>query len=114
MEGYEYVLENFARSQRDFASDYAQEQGFILFEFKSLTKFSETSPVDGVTRQWYELKYREHAVADECILDVTELLILEDSTERGKIAYIVAGAVCEGHLGKWGPRRDAALDSFRP
>ena len=58
MEGYEYVLEDFAKAQRDYVSDYAQEQGFLSFEFKSLTKFSETSPVDGVTRQWYELKYR--------------------------------------------------------
>ena len=114
MEGYEYVLEDFAKAQRDYVSDYAQEQGFLSFEFESLTKFSETSPVDGVTRQWCELKYQEHTVADECVSDVTELLTLKDSRERGDIAYVVAGGVCEEHLGKWGPRRDAALDSFRP
>ncbi|MCY4653362.1 MAG: hypothetical protein OXC95_09390 [Dehalococcoidia bacterium] len=113
-EGFEYALEEFATGHREFSIEYAQEQGYPLFQVKSLTKYSETSPFDGVTRQWYEFTYREQISASSCVKDVTELIILEDSKARGETAYVVTGAVCEGHLDNWGPRRDAALDSFRP
>ena len=112
-EGHFYQLQDFARWRRERASAYATEQGWPLFQVRSLTKYSETSPIDGVTRQWYEFTYRRDNGKD-CVEDVTELIILEDSKARGEIAYVVHGAVCEGHITKWGPRRDAALDSFRP
>ena len=112
-EGNSYELQDLARWRRERASAYATEQGWPLFQVRSLTKYSETSPIDGVERQWYEFKYRRNDGAN-CVEDVTELIILEDSNARGKIAYVVHGAVCESHMDKWGPRRDAALDSFRP
>ena len=111
-EGYFYELEDFAKWRRDRTIAYATEQGWSR-QVKSFTKHSETSPIDGVERQWYEFKYREDD-GTNCAEDVTELIILEDSKATGKIAYVVHGAVCEDHMTKWGPRRDAALDSFRP
>ncbi len=110
--GIFYELEDFAKWRRERAIAYASEQGRSQ-QVKSFTKHSETSPVDGVTRQWYEFKYREDDDRS-CVSDVTELIILEDSMSTGGIGYVVTGSVCESHLSIWGPRRDEALDSFRP
>ncbi len=113
-EGREYVLDRVAPLLRQSAIDFAAEKRWPLFEAGRLSKTRETSTVDGVTRQWYEFTYREQSDASLCVINGTQLIILEDSKARGKIAYVVRGAVCEGHMAKWGPLRDAALDSFRP
>ena len=64
-----YNLDNLARAQRDYLADYSSEQNWPIFQVKSLTKSSETSPVDGVERQWYEFKYRLQTDAEYCVED---------------------------------------------